>query len=191
MRLAEKFRLPIVTLIDTKGAYPGVGAEQRGQAESIARNLLEMSRLHTPIVCIVIGEGGSGGALGIGVGDRVAMLQHAWYSVISPEGCAAILWKQANERTNELAASALKLTARDNLSNALIDAVIEEPPGGAHRDPKAAAENLQDWIVDQLNDLTRLKAETLVRRRFEKFRTIGMVGSLPATAGSEPVPPLG
>ncbi|MGA0174305.1 MAG: acetyl-CoA carboxylase carboxyltransferase subunit alpha [Phycisphaerales bacterium] len=190
MRFAEKYRLPIVTLIDTKGAFPGVGAEQRGQAESIARNLLEMSRLRTPIVCVVIGEGGSGGALGIGVGDRVAMLQHAWYSVISPEGCAAILWKQANERTNELAASSLKLTAQDNLTNALIDAVIEEPPGGAHRDPKAAAEKLQDWIVDQLNDLTRLKPETLVRRRFEKFRTIGTVGSIPVVAGGEPFSPL-
>jgi acetyl-CoA carboxylase carboxyl transferase subunit alpha len=118
------------------------------------------------------------------------MLEHAWYSVISPEGCAAILWKQANERTNELAASALKLTARDNLRNALIDAVIEEPPGGAHRDPQAAADKLQDWIVDQLNDLTRLKPETLVRRRFEKFRTIGMVGSLPANPGSETGTPL-
>ena len=175
MRLAEKYRLPIVTLIDTKGAFPGVGAEQRGQAESIARNLFEMSRLQTPIVCIVIGEGGSGGALGIGVGDRVAMLEHAWYSVISPEGCAAILWKEANEETNSRAAEALRLTARDNLANALIDDVIEEPPGGAHRDPDAAAAALQDWIVEQLNDLTRLKPETLVRRRHEKFRNIGMV----------------
>jgi len=193
MRLAEKFRLPIVTLIDTKGAYPGVGAEQRGQAESIARNLMEMSRLRTPIVCVVIGEGGSGGALGIGVGDRVAMLEHAWYSVISPEGCAAILWKQANEQTNALAAASLRLTARDNLENALIDDVIREPPGGAHRDPKAAALALQEWIVEQLNDLVRLKPETLVRRRFEKFRTIGMVrGPVDGTSlGSSPTGPGG
>lgn len=191
MRLAEKYRLPIVTLIDTKGAYPGVGAEQRGQAESIARNLLEMSRLRTPIVCVVIGEGGSGGALGIGVGDKVAMLEHAWYSVISPEGCAAILWKQSNEQTNEIAAASLRLTARDNLANKLIDDVIQEPPGGAHRDPEAAAARLQDWIVEQLNELTRLKPETLVRRRFEKFRTIGMVDSLPEIPPTSAPSPLG
>jgi acetyl-CoA carboxylase carboxyl transferase subunit alpha len=176
MRLAEKFRLPIVTLVDTKGAYPGVGAEQRGQAESIAVNLREMSRLRTPIVSVVIGEGGSGGALGIAVGDRVGMLEHAWYSVISPEGCAAILWKEANEVTNGLAASALKLTARDNLANGLVDDMIPEPPGGAHRDPSAAAARLQEWIVGQLDELTRLKPETLVRRRFERYRTIGLVG---------------
>src|SRR5690606_13250869 len=120
--------------------------EERGQAEAIAMNLREMSRLETPIVCVVIGEGGSGGALGIGVGDRVAMLQHAWYSVISPEGCAAILWKAANEETNNAAAEALALTARDNLKNKLIDDVIEEPLGGAHRDPQEAAERLQKWI---------------------------------------------
>ena len=139
MKLAEKFGLPVVTLIDTPGAYPGVKAEERGQAEAIAVNLREMGRLRTPIVCVVIGEGGSGGALGIGVGDRVAMLEHAWYSVISPEGCAAILWKEANERTNALAAAALALTATDNLANGLVDAVIEEPRGGAHRDPAAIA----------------------------------------------------
>ena len=135
MQLAEKFHLPIVTFVDTPGAYPGIGAEQRGQAESIAVNLRDMSRLRVPIICIVIGEGGSGGALGIAVGDRVAMLQYSWYSVISPEGCAAILWKEANERTNNLAANALALTATDNLRNGLIDDVIPEPVGGAHRDP--------------------------------------------------------
>ncbi|MBX3354271.1 MAG: acetyl-CoA carboxylase carboxyltransferase subunit alpha [Phycisphaeraceae bacterium] len=175
MRLAEKFRLPIVTLIDTPGAYPGIGSEQRGQAEAIAVNLREMSRLRTPVVCVVIGEGGSGGALGIAVGDRVAMLQHAWYSVISPEGCAAILWKQANEQTNSRAAEALALTAEDNLRNGLIDAVIPEPAGGAHRDPKAMADRLQSWIVDSLRELQRISPDTLVRLRYEKFRNIGSV----------------
>jgi acetyl-CoA carboxylase carboxyl transferase subunit alpha len=173
MKLAAKFGLPIVTLIDTPGAYPGVRAEERGQAEAIAVNLREMSRLHTPIVCAVIGEGGSGGALGIGVGDRVAMMEYAWYSVISPEGCAAILWKQANEETNSAAATALALTARRNLANGLIDAVIPEPLGGAHRDPHQAAELLQQWIVDRLRELKRFKAQTLVRLRYEKLRKIG------------------
>ena len=173
MKLAEKFGLPVVTLIDTPGAYPGVKAEERGQAEAIAVNLLEMSRLRAPIVCVVIGEGGSGGALGIGVGDRVAMMQYAWYSVISPEGCAAILWKEANEETNTAAASALALTARDNLANGLVDAVIEEPLGGAHRDPKGAADNLQSWVVDRLRELKRFKPQTLVRLRYEKLREIG------------------
>jgi len=178
MKLAEKYRLPIVTLIDTPGAYPGVGSEQRGQAEAIARNLLEMSRLRTPVVCVVIGEGGSGGALGIGVGDRVAMLRHSWYSVISPEGCAAILWKEANEGTNTTAAEALNLTAADNLKHGLVDAIIEEPDGGAHRDPETAASTLQTWILDQLADLSRIQPDTLVRQRFEKFRAIGPVVSM-------------
>ena len=175
MKLAEKFGLPIVTLIDTPGAYPGLKAEERGQAEAIARNLLEMSRLQTPIVCAVIGEGGSGGALGIGVGDRVAMLRHSWYSVISPEGCAAILWKEANDETNQSAAQALSLTAGDNLRNGLIDAVIEEPLGGAHRDPAATAAQLQEWIVDTIRELKRFKLQTLVQRRFERFRAMGSV----------------
>lgn len=175
MKLAEKFGLPVVTLIDTPGAYPGIKAEERGQAEAIAVNLKEMSRLKTPIVCVVIGEGGSGGALGIGVGDRVAMLEYAWYSVISPEGCAAILWKTANEETNNAAAAALALTARDNLSNGLIDHVISEPVGGAHRDPKAAANAVQAWIVEQIRQLKRSKPETLVQRRYEKLRRIGQV----------------
>ncbi|NCX06161.1 MAG: hypothetical protein EBW68_10340, partial [Actinobacteria bacterium] len=156
MKLAEKFHVPIVTLIDTPGAYPGLDSEQRGQAEAIAVNLREMSRLRTPIVCIVIGEGGSGGALGIGVGDRIAMLQHSWYSVISPEGCAAILWKKANEQTNNSAAQALALTAECNLKNGLIDAIIPEPNGGAHRDPQATAERLQGWVVDSIRELQRL-----------------------------------
>lgn len=175
MKLAEKFRLPIVTLVDTPGAYPGIGAEQRGQAESIAVNLREMSLLRVPVICIVIGEGGSGGALGIAVGDRVAMLQNSWYSVISPEGCAAILWKEANERTNNQAASALALTAGDNLKNGLIDDVIPEPAGGAHRDPKAMAERIQNYVVDWVKQLERVDPETLVRLRFEKFRRIGSV----------------
>lgn len=177
MKLAEKYRLPIVTLIDTPGAYPGVGSEQRGQAEAIARNLLEMSRLMTPVVSVVIGEGGSGGALGIGVGDRVAMLEHSWYSVISPEGCAAILWKESTDATNNSAANALGLLAEENLEHGLIDAVIPEPSGGAHRDPQMAAEKLESWILDQLAELSRLKPETLVRQRFEKFREIGPVVS--------------
>ena len=137
-----------------------------------------MSRLRTPVVCVVIGEGGSGGALGIGVGDRVAMLQHSWYSVISPEGCAAILWKEANEVTNTTAAEALNLTAGDNLKHGLVDAVIEEPDGGAHRDPEAAASTLQAWILDQLSELSRIQSDTLVRHRFEKFRAIGPVVSM-------------
>jgi acetyl-CoA carboxylase carboxyl transferase subunit alpha len=175
MKLAEKFKLPIVTFIDTPGAYPGIGAEQRGQAESIAVNLREMSRLRVPVICSVIGEGGSGGALGIGVGDRVAMLQNSWYSVISPEGCAAILWKEANEKTNNLAANALALTATHNLKNGLIDDVIAEPLGGAHRNPKAMAEAVQHYVVDWVRELQRIDPETLVRKRYEKFRAIASV----------------
>jgi len=181
MKLAEKFSLPIVTLIDTPGAYPGIKAEERGQAEAIAMNLREMSRLRTPIVCVVIGEGGSGGALGIGVGDRIGMLEHAWYSVISPEGCAAILWKVANEQTNHDAARALALTAADNHRNGLVDTVIEEPVGGAHRDPHGTARNVEHWITGQLDELSRFNARTLVTRRYDKFRRIG------AMSGAEPV----
>jgi acetyl-CoA carboxylase carboxyl transferase subunit alpha len=174
MRLAAKFGLPIVTLIDTPGAFPGLKAEERGQAEAIAVNLREMSRLRTPIVSVVIGEGGSGGALGIAIGDRVAMLEYAWYSVISPEGCAAILWKSANEQTNSAAAKSLALTARDNLKNGLIDDVIPEPVGAAHRNPRAAADSLASWIVEEIHQLKRFKhPQTLVQRRYEKFRRIG------------------
>ncbi len=174
MKLAEKFGLPIVTFVDTPGAYPGIGAEQRGQAEAIAVNLREMSRLKTPIVSIVIGEGGSGGALGIAVADRVAMLQHAWYSVISPEGCAAILWKQANEQTNTAAATALRLTAKDNLELGIIDAVIGEPAGGAHRDPAATAHAMERWIVEQVQELKRFSPAKLPQRRYERFRKLGV-----------------
>jgi len=173
MKLAEKLGLPIVTLVDTPGAYPGLGSEQRGQAQAIAVNLMEMSRLRTPIVSVVIGEGGSGGALGIAVADRVAMLEHAWYSVISPEGCAAILWKEANENTNNRAAEALALTARRNVQNGLVDDLIAEPVGGAHRDPKTTADRVQGWIVDRIRELSRVNPETLVRQRYEKFRKIG------------------
>jgi len=174
MKLAEKFGLPVVALIDTPGAYPGLKAEERGQASAIAINLKEMSRLKIPIVSVVIGEGGSGGALGLGVADRVAMLQYAWYSVISPEGCAAILWKIANEETIPTAAESLALTSKDNLRNGLIDAIIPEPMGGAHRDNEAAATNLEKWIVDSLRDLERFNPQTLVHRRYEKFAGMGV-----------------
>ena len=173
MKLAEKFGLPVVTLVDTPGAFPGIGAEQRGQAEAIAVNLREMSRLRTPVVSVIIGEGGSGGALGIAVGDRVAMLQHAWYSVISPEGCAAILWKQANEQTNNAAAEALCLTATHNHDLGVVDDIIPEPLGGAHRDPTAAAEILRKWVIEQLDRLTTLGIDELLDRRHARFRKFG------------------
>ncbi len=172
MKLAEKFELPVVTFIDTPGAYPGIGAEERGQAESIARNLFEMSRLRTPIVSVVCGEGGSGGALGIGVADRVAMMEFAWYSVISPEACSAILFK-GNEGAAQLAAS-LKLTSRDLKQLEVIDTVISEPLGGAHRDPHSAAHNLEQYVAKTLRDLKRCKMENLLERRYEKFRTQGL-----------------
>ena len=179
MRLAEKFGIPIVTFVDTPGAYPGLGAEQRGQAEAIAYNLREMARLKTPIVSVVIGEGGSGGALGIAVADRVAMMQFAWYSVISPEGCAAILWKEANPTTNADAARSLRLTAKDNLELGVVDTIIAEPIGGAHRDPAVAAANLQTWVVEQINQLKRVKPEQLPARRLARFRQLGKVLELP------------
>src|SRR4051794_18857230 len=173
MKLAEKFGLPVVTLIDTPGAYPGIGAEERGQAESIVRNLMEMSRLKTPIVSIVSGEGGSGGALGIGVADRVAMMEFAWYSVISPEACSAILFKN-NEQAPELADS-LKLTSRDLRQMGVIDSIVPEPLGGAHRDPHTAAHSLEQYIAKTLRDLKRTKIENLLERRYEKFRNHGVV----------------
>ncbi len=171
MKLAEKFGLPVVTLIDTAGAYPGIGAEERGQAESIARNLMEMSRLKTPIVSIVTGEGGSGGALGIAVADRVAMLEFAWYSVISPEGCSGILWK-GNANAAD-AAAALKLTSKDLRQYGVIDHVVPEPLGGAHRDPHTAAHNLEQYIAKTIRELKRFKIENLLERRYEKFRNLG------------------
>ena len=179
MKLAEKYNVPIVTLVDTPGAFPGVGAEQRGQAEAIAVNMREMSRIRVPIVSCVIGEGGSGGALGIAVANRVAMLQHAWYAVISPEGCAAILWKQANPQTNAEAASALHITAKDNLRLGIVDDVIEESVGGAQRDPEGTGANLKAWVVSHLGKLRRRKPETLLNRRYERFRALGAYAEVP------------
>jgi acetyl-CoA carboxylase carboxyl transferase subunit alpha len=176
MKLAEKFGIPVVTLIDTPGAYPGVGAEERGQAESIARNLMEMSRLQTPIVSVVLGEGGSGGALGLGVSDRVAMMEFSWYSVISPEACSAILFK-GNEEAPQLADS-LSLTSSHLKRLGIIDAIVPEPLGGAHRDPHTAARNLEQFISKSLRELStsvkRSKIENLVKRRYEKFREMGV-----------------
>jgi acetyl-CoA carboxylase carboxyl transferase subunit alpha len=172
MRLAEKLKLPIVCLIDTPGAYPGIGAEERGQALVIAENLREMSQIDTPIVCIVIGEGGSGGALGIGIGDRVAMLEHAWYSVISPEGCATILWKGAEHAPR--AAEALRMTAREVLAMRIIDDVIAEPLGGAHRDHREAASQLKSYILRALAEIEREPRSELLERRYARFRKIGV-----------------
>ena len=175
MKLAEKFGVPVVTLVDTPGAYPGIGAEERGQAQAIAVNLLEMSRLKVPIVSVVTGEGGSGGALGIGVGDRLAMLQYAWYSVISPEGCSSILWKSGEAAAQ--AAQALKLTSQDNLKHGTIDAVVNEPLGGAHRNPTLAADFLEKWIVQSLRELKRFKVDNLVSKRYERLRNMGQVST--------------
>ncbi|HSV14905.1 MAG TPA: acetyl-CoA carboxylase carboxyltransferase subunit alpha [Tepidisphaeraceae bacterium] len=173
MKLAEKFGLPVVTLIDTPGAYPGIGAEERGQAESIARNMFEMSRLKTPILSIVTGEGGSGGALGIGVADRVAMLEFAWYSVISPEACSAILFK-GNEGAPQLADS-LKLTSKHLKHLGIIDTIVPEPLGGAHRDPHTAAHSLDQYVAKTLRALKSTKIENLLERRYERFRNLGVV----------------
>jgi acetyl-CoA carboxylase carboxyl transferase subunit alpha len=171
MKLAEKFGLPVVCLIDTAGAYPGIGAEERGIAHAIAVNMMEMARLKVPIVCAVIGEGGSGGALGIGVGDRVAIMEHAYYSVISPEGCAAILWKSAEHA--KTAAKALRFTAKELTKLKLVDEVIKEPLGGAHRDPAIAAANLEKYIVDTIRDMKRVRIDTLLRRRYARLRELG------------------
>ncbi len=174
MKLAAKFRLPVICLIDTPGAYPGIGAEERGQAALIANNLLEMSRLATPIICVVIGEGGSGGALGIGIGDRVSMLEYGYYSVISPEGCAGILWKEANDQTKRLAADALRLTSRDLFGLRVIDEIIAEPLGGAHRDPRQMGNTLKAYLLRSLRELKQLAAEELLEKRYQKFRRIGV-----------------
>jgi len=185
MRLAAKFSLPVIALIDTPGAYPGVGAEERGQAWVIAENMYEMSRLPTPIVCVVIGEGGSGGALGIGVGDRVAMLQHAYYSVISPEGCAGILWKSGEYA--EQAARALRFTSADLLQFGIIDAVIPEPLGGAHRDHRQMAARLKFYLVRTLRELLATPQDKLLQDRYEKFRRMGVFWEAPEAVktGSE------
>src|SRR5881296_215080 len=181
MRLAEAFNKPVITFIDTPGAYPGIGAEERGQAEAIAKNLQVMASLRVPIVSVVIGEGGSGGALAIGVADRLLMLQHAVYSVISPEGCAAILWDDPTKAPD--AAAALKLTAKDLLELGVIDEVIPEPMGGAHRDPSAMAERLAKALSAHLGQLAELSGEEILARREVKYRKMGSVGE-PSQPGS-------
>jgi acetyl-CoA carboxylase carboxyl transferase subunit alpha len=172
MKFAEKFEIPIVTLIDTPGAYPGIGAEERGQAQAIAVNLSHMSRLRVPIICIVIGEGGSGGALGIGVGDRLAMLEFAYYSVISPEGCAGILWRDGSQAPE--AAKALKLTSKDLHKLGLVDAVIPEPLGGAHRNLHDTVHNVEEYIGRTLRELKRAKIDTLLEDRYARLRSTGV-----------------
>ncbi|MFK7735279.1 MAG: acetyl-CoA carboxylase carboxyltransferase subunit alpha [Pirellulaceae bacterium] len=171
MRMAEKFNMPIICFIDTPGAYPGVGAEERGQAHVIAESMFQMSQLRTPIICIVIGEGGSGGALGIGVGDRIAVLQHAYYSVISPEGCAGILWKSHEQAPK--AADALKFTSGHLRELKVIDDVLEEPLGGAHRDHHKMAARLKRYLVSTLAELQEQPIDELLQKRYDKFRTMG------------------
>jgi acetyl-CoA carboxylase carboxyl transferase subunit alpha len=173
MKLAEKFNVPVVTLIDTPGASPGLEAEERGQGEAIAKNLFEMATLEVPIVCIVIGEGASGGALGIGVGDRILMMEYTWYSVISPESCSSILWRTWDKK--ELAADALKLSSADMLGNGLIDSIIKEPVGGAHHNPDEAYNSLKESILRELNELSSINKEDLVMQRIEKFSKMGVV----------------
>jgi acetyl-CoA carboxylase carboxyl transferase subunit alpha len=171
MQLAEKFHLPVVVLIDTPGAYPGVGAEERGQAQAIASNLRDMAGLKTPIIATIIGEGGSGGALGVGVADRVCILQHAYYSVISPEGCASILWRNSVKAPE--AAEALKITGEHLLKFGIVEEVIPEPPGGAHKDPEKVAANLRTAILKHLEELSSLSTAELIEQRYKKFRKIG------------------
>lgn len=173
MRFAEKFSIPVVTFIDTPGAHPGIDAEKRGQAQAIAVNLTKMSRLKVPIISIIIGEGGSGGALGIGVGDKLAMLEFAYYSVISPEGCAAILWRDNSKKAE--AAEALKLTSKDLLKLRLIDAIIPEPLGGAHRNARETVYNVEKYIINTLEGLKSIPPDTLLENRYKKLRSIGDV----------------
>jgi len=172
MKLAEKFNKPIITLLDTPGAYPGIEAEERGQAEAIAKNLFEMSRLRVPVIIVVIGEGASGGALGMGVGDRVLMLENTWYSVISPESCSSILWRSWEYK--EQAAEALKLTAPDLLEQNIIDRIVPEPLGGAHHDHKAMANTLKSVLLEELNALKKIKPDKLMDNRIEKFGKMGV-----------------
>lgn len=172
MKLAEKFRKPVITLIDTPGAFPGIEAEERGQAEAIARNLFEMAKLTVPVICVIIGEGASGGAIGIGVGDRVLMAENSWYSVISPESCSSILWRSWNFK--EQAAEALQLTAEDLLAQGIIDRIISEPLGGAHKDPEAMAASLKAILIEELRVLLSRKPEELVSGRIEKFSSMGV-----------------
>ncbi len=172
MKLAEKFHRPVITLLDTPGAYPGLEAEERGQAEAIARNLFEMARLKVPIIVTIIGEGASGGALGIGIGDRILMLENTWYSVISPESCSSILWRSWDFK--EQAAEALQLTATDLKKQGIIDEIVPEPMGGAHRNPEQAAKILKEILLAELKQLSKLKPEKLMERRIEKFNTMGV-----------------
>jgi acetyl-CoA carboxylase carboxyl transferase subunit alpha len=167
MKLAEKFKRPIITMLDTPGAFPGLEAEERGQAEAIARNLFEMSKLKVPVLVVIIGEGASGGALGIGVGDRILMMENAWYSVISPESCSSILWRSWDYK--EQAAEALRLTAPDLVEQKIVDRIIKEPVGGAHRNPHDAAMMLKDVLTEELKMLSKLKPEKLIERRIQKF----------------------
>lgn len=179
MKLAAKYRMPVICFIDTPGAYPGIGAEERGQAQVIATSMLEMSRLPTPVICVVIGEGGSGGALGIGVGDKVAMLEHAYYSVISPEGCAGILWKSS--KYAEQAAKALRMTAKDLHRLGVIDDLIEEPLGGAHRDHHQMAARLKMYLIKSIRELVSQPIDSLLAARYQKFRRIGEFVETPAS----------
>jgi acetyl-CoA carboxylase carboxyl transferase subunit alpha len=172
MKQAEKFGRPIITLIDTPGAFPGLEAEERGQGEAIAKNIMEMARLKVPVICIIIGEGASGGAIGIGVGDKVLMLENTWYSVISPESCSSILWRSWDYK--ETAAEVLKLTAKDMKKNGLIDGIIKEPLGGAHANPEAMFEIVKREIVKHTKALEKLSAEDLVAARMEKFFAMGV-----------------
>lgn len=172
MKLAEKFNKPIVTFIDTPGAYPGLEAEERGQAEAIARNLFEMTRLKVPVICIVIGEGASGGALGIGIGDRILMLENTWYSVISPESCSSILWRSWDHK--EAAAEALKLTATDMLKFGIIDGIIKEPEGGAHTDPECMSKKIGKSIQKSLTELRKIDPEKRITQRIDKFCSMGI-----------------
>jgi acetyl-CoA carboxylase carboxyl transferase subunit alpha len=171
MKFAEKYGIPVITFIDTPGAYPGIGAEERGQAQAIAYNMMQMSQLRVPIICIVIGEGGSGGALGIGVGDKMAMLEYSYYSVISPEGCAAILWRDGSQA--QAAAEALKLTGKDLIKLNLVDDIIKEPLGGAHRNIHDTVYNVEQYIVKTLRSLKRTKTDKLLENRYRKLRDIG------------------
>lgn len=173
MKLAEKFNKPVVTFIDTPGAFPGLEAEERGQGEAIARNLLEMSVLRVPIICMVVGEGASGGALGIGIGDRVYMLEHTWYSVISPESCSSILWRSWDFK--EKAAECLKLTSDNMLANKLIDGIIEEPMGGAHQDPEAMCATIKEKILSDLAEFKKKSIDQLITERIDKFCAMGVV----------------
>ncbi|PDH47059.1 MAG: acetyl-CoA carboxylase carboxyl transferase subunit alpha [Bacteroidetes bacterium MED-G21] len=173
MKMAEKFNKPIVTLIDTPGAYPGLEAEERGQGEAIARNLLEMCQLKVPVICIIIGEGASGGALGIGVGDKVHMLENTWYSVISPESCSSILWRSWDYK--QQAAEALKLTSEDMFKNKLVDNIIKEPEGGAHYNPEEIYDRVRETIIKDIKSLSKLDPQKRIEKRIEKFCSMGVI----------------